>query len=151
MKVLKDFPFNNFTTMHRPIIYDGYYYHTVEHFFHAMKNKDVFYRAVIACAETPGAAKGMGQRVRLRDDWKDIREKVMLFALTHKFAEGTAWRKKLDNTEGYSIVEWNSWHDNIWGDCVCADCRKTEGQNILGKLLMRIRDGGPITDEFPKF
>ena len=47
--------------------------------------------------------------------------------------------EKLLETGDEGIVEWNNWHDNIWGDCICLKCEDIVGTNHLGKLLMRIR------------
>lgn len=140
MDYLQHFPFSNFDDMHAPIVFEGIEYPTVEHFFQAMKCRDISVRLRIANAPGPGAAKSMGRKCRMRDDWKDIRYDVMLHGLLHKFAVGTHWRKLLDATKGQYIVEWNTWHDNIWGQCQCFDCRSIKGQNLLGKALMAIRD-----------
>ena len=41
--------------------------------------------------------------------------------------------------EGYDgFCEDNWWHDNYWGDCQCEKCKNIEGQNKLGKILMRV-------------
>ena len=140
MKTLMHFPFSNFDYMHKPLLYDDISYPTVEHFFHAMKNEDEAYRIMVANAKTPGIAKHMGRTVTLRPDWAEVRESVMLFALLHKFAKGTHWRKELDDTKPLGIVEWNTWHDNIWGQCLCDRCIDTTGRNLLGRALMLIRD-----------
>ena len=63
----------------------------------------------------------------------------MRFALEIKFAQGTTWYQKLKRTKSY-IVETNYHHDNIWGDCTCIGCENIVGQNLLGKLLMEIRE-----------
>ena len=46
---------------------------------------------------------------------------------------------KLDMTGLEEIVEGNYWHDNYWGNCTCDKCKNIEGQNKLGKILMKIR------------
>lgn len=46
---------------------------------------------------------------------------------------------RLKSTQG-ELVEYNSWHDNFWGDCTCPKCRNIKGQNQLGKLLMQKRE-----------
>jgi len=38
------------------------------------------------------------------------------------------------------LIEGNAWHDNFWGDCFCEKCRDIEGLNVLGNILMRIRE-----------
>ena len=55
-------------------------------------------------------------------------------ALRIKFAPGTIWYARLEMEEG-EIVEWNNWGDKIWGKTLNG-----EGENHLGKILMKIRD-----------
>jgi predicted NAD-dependent protein-ADP-ribosyltransferase YbiA (DUF1768 family) len=62
----------------------------------------------------------------------------MLDLLRAKF--GLAWlAERLLATEGEDLVEGNYWHDQIWGDCNCHVHQSIPGQNLLGKLLMRVR------------
>lgn len=140
MKNLEYFDFSNFDLMHIALEHNGLFYETTEHFFQAMKTTNAAHRRAIATAAGPGMAKGMGRAVQLRHDWKEIREDVMLYSLLHKFTPGTKWRKRLDDTKGFMLVEWNTWHDNIWGQCLCARCKNVEGKNFLGKQLVMIRD-----------
>ena len=37
------------------------------------------------------------------------------------------------------LIEGNYWHDNYWGNCLCPKCKEIEGQNQLGKILMKVR------------
>jgi len=48
-------------------------------------------------------------------------------------------KKRLKNTEGYELIEGNFWHDCYWGNCSCEKCKNIEGQNVLGRLLMKVR------------
>lgn len=72
----------------------GLCYKSVEHFYQAMKTLDIGMRTKIANASTPGKAKQMGRKILLREDWDDIKEMVMLYALLKKFSESFL-RKKL--------------------------------------------------------
>ena len=37
------------------------------------------------------------------------------------------------------IVEFNNWHDNFWGECLCESCQnKGKGLNYLGQILERV-------------
>ena len=63
----------------------------------------------------------------------------MKFGLTEKFRIPEL-REKLLATGNEELVEGNTWHDNIWGNCSCDCCKKIEGQNKLGKLLMQVRE-----------
>lgn len=47
---------------------------------------------------------------------------------------------KLIETGKSPIVEVNHWHDNFWGTCKCSRCYNTPGVNMLGSMLMMIRE-----------
>jgi predicted NAD-dependent protein-ADP-ribosyltransferase YbiA (DUF1768 family) len=47
---------------------------------------------------------------------------------------------KLLNTGREIIIEGNTWHDNFWGNCTCSRCIHTPGANVLGSLLMHVRE-----------
>ena len=131
--------FSNFRTFDKPLTYREITYPTVEHFYQAMKSKDPDYRRKVSELSTATEAKKAGRSVELRPDWESIKVKVMEYALRHKFSEGTSHFTALHQTSGY-IVESNYWHDNEWGDCTCNKCKVKGGKNLLGKLLMQIRD-----------
>lgn len=138
--------FSNFEPFETPMEYDGMVFETPEAFYQCMKTTDPTLRRHFQDM-TPSQSKRAGRNLKIRDDWENIKVGVMLHALKYKFAEGTEWRKKLDETEG-EIVEWTNWHDNVWGDCICEKCEDKIGRNLLGKLLMQIRDGEPLDNEF---
>lgn len=120
------------------IEYEGIWYPTNEHFFQAMKTLDINTRREIAQAPTPGKAKRMGRRVVLRPDWEEVKVDVMREGLYRKFADEQLadWLLETDDQE---LVEGNWWHDNTWGNCICAKCKNIPGKNMLGKLLMEVR------------
>lgn len=122
-----------------PITVDGIIFPTVEHLFQATKTVSLVEREKIAAAATPGQAKRLGRNVILCDNWEEIKDDVMLNALRLKFAI-LPLREKLLATGNEELVEGNTWHDNIWGNCSCDRCKKIEGQNKLGKLLMQVRE-----------
>ena len=140
--------FSNFLPMETPLVYQGLSYWTVEHFFQAMKcpQDRLDLRKQIAEATTPGRAKKLGRGITIRPDWEFLKVDIMRDGLEHKFAPGTEWHKKLMATGEEPIVEWNYWHDNVWGDCACPSCKVKPGQNYLGKLLMEIRDKEAASD-----
>ena len=122
-----------------PMTVDGIIFPTVEHLFQAAKTVSLVEREKIAAAATPGQAKRLGRNVILCDNWEEIKDDVMLNALRLKFAI-LPLREKLLTTGNEELVEGNTWHDNIWGNCSCDRCKKIEGQNKLGKLLMQVRE-----------
>ena len=135
-----DFEFSNFLVLDKPIVKDGIAMETLEHAYQGLKTVIPEERAKVFKAATPGKAKRLGSKVTLREDWAEIKVKVMDCLLKIKFAEGNEWRVRLDATKGSELVEWNWWHDNFWGDCECSKCEGIDGQNMLGRLLMKIRD-----------
>lgn len=124
---------------HSPFIYEGIEYPTNEHFFQAMKTLDPTERMWIASAETPGIAKRRGRSCTLRSDWEQVKEEVMLTGLRIKFNQPTL-RTMLLMTGDQELVEGNWWHDNTWGNCSCERCKNIQGRNLLGELLMQVRN-----------
>lgn len=77
-------------------------------------------------------AKKLGRRVNLPHNWNAVKVNVMEVILRKKFADETLLNL-LCNIPG-EIVEDNNWNDRYWGRC------NNIGSNVLGKLLMKIRD-----------
>ena len=123
------------------IEFEGITYPTTEHFFQAMKTLDLDERRRIANALTPGQAKRMGRSVALRPDWEDVKIDVMREGLYRKFADEQLADWLLE-TGDEKLVEGNWWSDNFWGVCHCQKCQEQgiQGKNMLGKLLMEVRE-----------
>ena len=136
MKYIRNW-FSNFEKFATPLEAFGMTFRTPEHYYQAMKAAVAIDAVKIAEAETPFKAKRMGRRVIIRPDWEIVKIEVMRVAQRHRFSD-KGWRDKLLNIGG-DIVEWNNWHDNYWGDCVCEKCKKVNGRNELGKILMGIK------------
>lgn len=129
-----------------PYTYQGIVYKTSENFYQAMKmpkdRSDL--RAEISAMGPYQAKKAIRDKKKYpwRADWtKELSLKVMEFILKVKFAAGTNWEEKLLATENQEIIEVNNWHDQFWGNCICPECSPSDGQNHLGKILMKIREG----------
>lgn len=132
-------------------------YDSVEHYYQAMKSwpgvlvkigtitkieenttkKTV--RQWISESPTPGEAKRRGRKINLRSDWEDIKIPIMKWGLQQKFTQETL-AKNLLETHNKILIEGNWWHDNFWGECKCNKCKNTLGENMLGKLLMEVRN-----------
>jgi ribA/ribD-fused uncharacterized protein len=109
-------------------------YPTVEHAFQAAKCRSVRDRQRIAEAPTPGIAKRLGRQVRLRPDWEQTKFKAMAWCLHQKFTRYNDLRERLLSTGDRDLVEGNTWGDRCWGQCPVG-----VGENMLGKLLMKLR------------
>jgi ribA/ribD-fused uncharacterized protein len=131
---------SNFFTLAAPIQHDGVSYPTVEHFYQAMKSLSPDKRRTIASIPYAGGAKKYAYSIYLRPDWEGVKIPIMRLGLTLKFAGNPELKIQLLNTLTYILVEGNYWHDNIWGNCLCPKCANIRGQNLLGYLLMEMRE-----------
>jgi ribA/ribD-fused uncharacterized protein len=115
-------------------------YPTAEHAFQAFKTLNTAERRRIAGLPTPGAAKGAGRHVDLREDWERLKKQVMLRVVLAKFARNPDLAEQLCATGKAPLLEGNDWHDNYWGDCRCGrpSCGHLGG-NYLGQILMAAR------------
>ena len=81
-----------------------------------------------------------------RADWEQISIDVMKFCLQQKYEQCPEFRKELDSTKGFHIVELQDAKNdkettraNAWG--VKTKGQNYEGPNLMGRLLMELRDG----------
>lgn len=121
------------------VVLDGERYISVEHAYQAAKSLDPAVRERFQDTSSPGRAKALGQKVKLRPGWDGMKVEVMRGLLKRKFAPGTDLAAKLLATGSAQLVEGNTWKDKFWGKVK----RNGEwaGQNWLGRLLMEVRDG----------
>ena len=141
-RVIDDFHGNYFFLSNfseSPVWHNGKLWPTVEHAFQAAK-VDAETAQKIFEAKTPGEAKKLGRRGQMRPDWDDIRVRVMGECLTYKFLFNDDLLQKLLDTGDAELIEGNTWHDQFWGDCSCPKCAYKHGENMLGQLLMSLRD-----------
>lgn len=113
--------------------YEGEVYKSAEHAFQAQKTGLKHQAALIASSQTPGKAKRLGRNVKLRRDWEDVKDDVMLNIVRSKFKENAILQKRLLATGDAMLIEGNNWGDKYWG--VCGG----KGKNKLGKILMKVR------------
>ena len=131
---------SNFSQL--PILFNGITFRSIEHAYQTMKTDDLEWRQKIIDAPTPGKAKRIGKKAPLRANWDDIKVDIMEHLLRIKFTN--PWFKEfLRKTKPKRLIEGNKWHDNFWGNCSCDSCKDTPGENMLGKLLMKIREEIP--------
>lgn len=119
------------------VVLDSVTYPTVEHAYQAAKTMNLEKRAWILASEWANGAKQRGAKVPLRPDWEGVKLGVMEHLLRQKFSQ-REFKKFLKGTEHRELVEGNYWHDNFWGQCTCSK-HIGQGQNHLGKLLMKLR------------
>lgn len=121
------------------IFYQGLAFTSVEAAFQAAKCADPLQRSSF-CDLSASDAKRLGRSVGLRSDWEQQKVSVMKELLIRKFKDNPELLGRLLATGTKPLIEANTWHDNAWGDCTCSRCRGVPGRNLLGRLLMEIRD-----------
>jgi len=124
------------------INYNGETFNSTEHAYQAYKTEDPLWREAIRISQTPAIAKQKGMKAPLRPDWDGFKDSVMLDVLRLKFQNITLQDKLLETYPKY-IIEGNVWHDNHFGVCLledCDKCRDKKGKNVLGDLLMKVRE-----------
>jgi ribA/ribD-fused uncharacterized protein len=123
------------------VVYKGKVYPTVEHAYVAAKTFDPDEQRKIRLypPHLAGHVKKIGRGFKLRKDWEQVKDEIMMDLLYQKF-KLPGLKKLLEDTGDLKIVEVNYWHDNYWGNCTCKKCKNIFGQNKLGKMLMQIRD-----------
>ena len=112
--------------------YDGITYPSVENFYQAMKTTDNAERRQLSRLSPFDSKKA---KKTLRKDWNDIKVDVMRYGLQKKFSQ-EPFRRRLEQSKPRTLIEWNWWRDTFWG----IDINSGVGENMLGKLIMEIRE-----------
>lgn len=109
---------------------------TSEHYFQAQKFVGTSHEEELRLADSPMEVAKMGRdRKRpLRKDWETAKDDIMREALKAKFTQNKDLKKILLETDDAELVEHTA-NDNYWGDG-----GNGSGKNMLGKLLMELRE-----------
>lgn len=141
--------FSNFRKVEKPLKAFGREWKTVEHGFQALKFMDdpdnrqrMDRAALIAAAPTANGAAKLGreriEELPLRTDWEERKVGFMEVLLRAKWDASETFRTTLLST-GTDILVERSPYDLFWGDGAVGRS-VGPGKNMLGKLLMKIRD-----------
>lgn len=117
----------------------GIVFPSVEHAYQASKTLDMVERRKIAMLPTAGKAKRYGQTLFMVYNFKSYRLDVMEFLLRQKFSTNSILTQELVETHPEELVEGNTWGDQFWGAVWWEEAQQWEGENKLGRLLMKIR------------
>ncbi len=119
------------------VLFEEQLYPTVEHASQAAKTKSVVQRERIRRAPTPQQARRLGQRLRLRADWKTFRLPLMVTLLQQKFNPliHPQLAQALLATEERLLLAGYPYCGPFWG----VDLETGAGENWLGRLLMQLR------------
>lgn len=109
---------------------------SVEHYFQAAKATSAEDYQYVVDAVNGYQARMRGKRILIRDDWPESKQDVMYDELGMKFYNYLSMQKMLLDTGDEELVEGNTWGDRYWG----VDLKTGVGENVLGKMLMNIRE-----------
>ena len=76
----------------------------------------------------------LGKKVTIREDWDSVKLDIMLKLSLEKFTRHPNLGTQLIETGDSYLEESNWWHDTFWGT------HNGNGENNLGKILMKVRD-----------
>lgn len=120
------------------ILYNGEHYSSAEAAFQAQKCVDEEEKNMFLTL-TASQAKKFGKKVKLREDWEQVKESIMYEILLVKFTTNTTLKNKLLETDNAYLIEGNYWKDTYWGVCPPNGEILKNGLNRLGELLMKVR------------
>ena len=118
-----------------PVTYKGLTYQNAEAAFQAQKCQDEAEKEQFTVLRS-NEAKRLGRYVQLRPDWENVKLPIMEEIVRAKFTQNEDLKRRLIATGDAYLEEGNTWHDTCWG----VDTRTGEGQNHLGKILMKVRE-----------
>ena len=126
--------FSNFAAY--PFRINNKVWKTSEHYFQAQKFAGTKHEEELRLAASPMVVARMGRsRQRpLRKDWEIVKDDIMREALRAKFTQNEELKKILVETGNAELVE-HTTNDKYWGDGGDGS-----GKNMLGKLLMELRE-----------
>ena len=139
-----------------PIVVDGVPFDCTEKLFQVMKFADTESRN--------GLFSLKGQRIKMRakhyekvgvvrPDWGRIFIDAMKFCLVQKYTQSEAFRRELERSRGLFIVEKQANPKRPAGAYsakLSADGTTWIGPNIMGRLLMELRDKGTLSYTLPE-
>ena len=131
-----------------PLEIESIPFKTSEHLFQTLKFATPESITAVYQSKSPKMTAKHWQKIggHRREDWGQIILDVMKFCLQQKYEQCPEFRTELERTKGYHIVELQDAKNdkdtsraNGWG--VKTKGENYEGANIMGRLLMELRDG----------
>lgn len=131
-----------------PLEVEGIQFKNSEHIFQTLKFATQESVLAVYNSNSPKMTAKHYQKLdgHRREDWGQILMDVMKFCLQQKYEQCPEFKEELERTKGYNIVELQdakndkeSSKANAWG--VKTKGQNYEGANLIGRLLMELRDG----------
>ena len=136
--------FGNFAPT--PIVINNVTFKTSELLFQLMKFKDEEPVKSVFSANNPKMTTKHWEKTHRREDWGKMIIDAMKYCLTMKYEQCEEFRQELNRSKGKYIVEDQSGfrkkEPDAWG--VKLQDENYVGPNLLGRLLMELRDTGKL-------
>ena len=143
------------------VVVNGVVFDCTERLFHIMKLRPDAEEGIRNMMEVKA---GMGMKMHLkhvakehpkwfRDDWPSMVVDAMKYCLTLKYEQCELFRKELERSKGLFIVEdetsrMRGRDADTWGVVLRGD--EYVGPNLLGRLLMELREEGKLEYTLPE-
>ena len=114
------------------ILYKGIMYKSSEAAYQAQKTTNIKARYIFSKLDAR-ESKTLSRIIHIRPDWDDVKLEIMEDICRIKF-NLPQFKPRLASTGNMEIIESNYWGDTFWGVC------DGEGENHLGKIIMKIRE-----------
>ena len=152
-----DAPWGIFSNFGRtPLVVNGVSFDCSEKLFQVMKFADAESRRAVYTAKGQTMkmkAKHQEKVGTVRPDWGEIIVDAMKFCLMQKYVQSEAFRKELERSRGLFIVEdqtsFQKKNPDTWGAKLSGDEKEYIGPNLMGRLLMELRDNGKLDYVLP--
>ena len=135
-----------------PLTVQGVVFQTSEQLFQLMKFKDTEAVKAVYAAGNPKMTTKKWEKEFRREDWGTMIVDAMKFCLETKYAQSSEFRAELEKSKGLFIVEdqttFRKSNPDTWG--VKLRGNKYVGPNLMGRLLMELRDNGTLQYTLPE-
>ena len=138
-----------------PLVVDGVPFDCTEKLFQVMKFADMESRKIVYSVKGQTIkmkAKHQEKVGVIREDWGRIFIDAMKFCLVQKYQQSETFRKELERSKGLFIVEQQvnpRRPAGAYSAKLSDDSKTWAGPNIMGRLLMELRDEGTLEYDLP--
>ena len=152
-----DAPWGIFSNFGRtPLVIDGVAFDCSEKVFQVMKFADQVSRREVYLAKGQTMkmkAKHFEKAGTVRADWGEIIVDAMKFCIAEKYRQSAEFRQALEESRGLFIVEdqtsFPKKNPDTWGAKLSGEGTLYVGPNLMGRLLMELRDNGKLNYVLP--
>ena len=138
-----------------PLVVGGVPFDCTEKLFQVMKFADMESRKIVYSVKGQNIkmkAKHQEKVGVIREDWGRIFIDAMKFCLVQKYQQSETFRKELERSKGLFIVEQQvnpRRPAGAYSAKLSDDSKTWAGPNIMGRLLMELRDEGTLEYDLP--